>query len=75
MRRHFAMDYEKWRKEIEKRMVQDPYTMLFGASERRLRGLGFGKGWMGWMEDWGEGKGEKGMWFFLLFVGGVLTGV
>jgi hypothetical protein len=44
----------RWKRELERRMVEDPYKMLFGASEERLKGLGIGRGWMelgmGWME-------------------------
>ncbi|KAF2705527.1 hypothetical protein K504DRAFT_505935 [Pleomassaria siparia CBS 279.74] len=42
---HPSVQYRKWRRQLERRMVEDPYKMLFGASEERLRGL-VGKGWL-----------------------------
>jgi hypothetical protein len=61
---NFHVDYRKWKRELERRMVEDPYKVLFGASEQRLKGLGFGSGWldlgMGWMDkDAADKNGDK----------------
>ncbi|KAF2788910.1 hypothetical protein K505DRAFT_101128 [Melanomma pulvis-pyrius CBS 109.77] len=51
---HPSLEYRKWKKELERRLLEDPYKVLFGRSEERLRGLGFGRGWMemglGWID-------------------------